>query len=59
MNLGGKPAGKVDPKKDPKAAAGAKKGQPIEDKNTPKNVVIDYPEVSASPNYFIYERNYA
>ena len=47
-----------DAKKDPKAAQ-PKKGQPVEDKNAPKTVNIDYADLPQQNNYVIIERNYA
>jgi len=55
---GGKPAGKGDPKKDAKAAPAKKGGAPTEDKNAPKPITIDYPEVHAGSNFLIYERSF-
>eukprot|EP00347_Sterkiella_histriomuscorum_P007790 403347554 len=56
--LGGKPGGKPDPKKDPKLAA-QKKGAVVEDKNAPKTIVVDYPDIPTAPNYQIFEKTYA
>jgi hypothetical protein len=43
----------------PGKAAPGKAGQvPLEDKNAPKNVEFDYPEVDCSPNFIIAERDY-
>ena len=53
---GGKPGGKPDPKKDPKAAP--KKGAPVEDKNAPKPIVVDYPEIPSSNNFVILEKTF-
>lgn len=57
--IGKAPAGKADPKKDPKAAAPKKGGAPTEDKNVPKVVTVDYPEPPAAPTYMIYEKSFA
>ena len=35
-----------------------KKGAVVEDKNTPKTVVIDYVEPVNGTNYAIFEKNY-
>jgi len=54
------PTGK-DAKKDAKPGkpAPGKAGQaPLEDKNAPKNVEFDYPEVDSTSNFIIVERDY-
>ena len=40
-------------------AAPKKGGAPAEDKNAPKAVNVDYPEVPASPTYAIFEKSFA
>ena len=48
-------------KPDPKAAAKGAPGKPStasEDKNSPKDVKIDYPEVEAEPNYLLIEKSF-
>ena len=47
--------GKKDPKKDAKAAP--KKGA-VEDKNAPKAIAVDYPDVPACDNFVILEKEY-
>ena len=54
----GKPPGKADAKKDAKAAPAKKGGAPTEDKNAPKAIIIDYPEVPAAPTFTILERSF-
>jgi hypothetical protein len=56
---GGKPAGKADAKKDAKAAPAKKGGAPAEDKNAPKPITIDYPDVASAQNFLIYERSFS
>ena len=48
--------GKSDPKKDAKGKGG--KGGGAEDKNAPKSLEIEYPEVESEPNYIIIERSF-
>ena len=51
------PPAKADPKAAGKAAPG-KPGTATEDKNTPKDIKIEYPDVEAEPNYLVVEKNY-
>lgn len=50
------PAGKADPKKDPKSAAG--KPATADDKNCPKDIKVDYPEVEQETDFMILEKSY-
>lgn len=56
--VGGK---KVDPKKDAgKGAAkgGAKGAAPVEDKNVPQNIQIEYEEIPEGDNFIILEKRF-
>lgn len=53
-----KDAKKPDPKKDAKGKPPAKGAQPVDDPNSPKDIVIDYPEVAAMPDYVIIDTAY-
>jgi|688.fasta_scaffold696618_1 hypothetical protein len=50
------PPAKVEPKKDLKPAPG--KPATAEDKNAPKDIKIDYPEVEIESDYLIIEKSY-
>ena len=57
---GGGAKGKADPKKDPKAQVkgGAKGAAPVDDKNAPQPITVEYEEIGENPNYVIYEKAY-
>lgn len=58
-NTGGAPAkGKADPKKDAKGKPPAKGAAPVEDKNSPQAITVEYPEIDNGCNYMIFERDY-
>ena len=53
--------GKADPKKDAKAAGGkpgAKGAAPVDDKNAPQAITVEYAQIEDTPNYIIYEKEY-
>lgn len=50
------PPAKVEPKKDLKPAPG--KPLSAEDKNAPKEIKIDYPEVENESDYLVIEKSY-
>ena len=47
--------GKTDPKKDKGKAS---KNAAAEDKNAPKHIEIEYPEVESEPSYLIMEKSF-
>lgn len=49
---------KPDPKKDTKGKPAAKGTVPTDDPNSPKDIVVDYPEVPSLPDYVIIDRSY-
>ena len=49
---------KADPKKDAKGKAPAKGAAPVEDKNAPANITVEYQEIDSQDNYIIFERKY-
>ena len=53
-----KDAKKPDPKKDQKGKPPAKGAVVVEDPNSPKEIVIDYPDVPSLPDYLIIDRSY-
>lgn len=57
---GGKagPGGKPDPKKDAKAPVKKGGAAAVEDKNAPKVITIEYPEVPSGETFVIVEKDY-
>jgi sporulation protein YlmC with PRC-barrel domain len=53
-----KDAKKPDPKKDAKAKPNAKGAPPVDDPNSPKDIVIDYPDIPSLPDYIIIDTAY-
>ena len=58
------PTGKDNKKVDPKAAAAAKGKPPVkgavvvDDPNSPKDIMVEYPEVPSLPDYIVIDRTY-
>ena len=57
-NTAGSKGGKADAKKDAKGGAKGKNAAPVDDKNAPAAITVEYPEIEELPNYLIYEKKY-
>lgn len=53
-----KDAKKPDPKKDAKGKPPVKGAAVVDDPNSPKDIVVDYPDVPILPDYVIIDRSY-
>ena len=51
-------SGKDDKKKADKGAAKGKNTAPVDDKNVPANLHVEYPQIEAWPNFLIYEKKF-
>jgi hypothetical protein len=54
----GKDNKKADPKKDAKGKPPAKGAVVADDPNSPKDIVVEYPEVPSLPDYVIIDKSY-
>lgn len=61
LNIADKQApakGKPDPKKDAKGKPQGKGAVQQDDKNAPKNITVEYPEITREPNFLVIEKSY-